>query len=352
MSGSISITALADSVNNTRFVWDAEQSKVDMLAVPTPLLDNLRSKSKKAHDGGELIIVPHEFYTHSLPTRLTGAGFNLLDFTFNTLGYPARFEWAHIVQPIGYSNREQLLNSGASQVIDIIKQRTMNVKRHHARMLQRSFLIQDNPAFTDILPINGDDYADGAIEAATPGSGSQNNTYLNISKSLFADRPHWQNQYGTGSASYSTYGVPKKRAMQAAVGRLGSAQDTMPAAQHMWYWSPNCYDNYDKEALVYKRFVNANDGVDIVGGEHEMFGKTPIVQIKDDMPTTGPWSALLLDHAAIQYHVNKGLDTTQDDWTSLMAARQMAMVSLVQTMVQLSFGYLGTSGIVINIDTY
>lgn len=348
----ITITALADSVNNTRFLWDDEQSKADMLAKPVPLLDNMRSMSKKAHNGGELIIEPHEFYTHSSPSRFTGAGFDLIDYTFSTVGYPARFEWADFVQPIGYSGHEKRLNSGESVIIDIIKQRTMNVKRHHDRMKQRSLLIQDVGAMTDLIPINGDDYADGALEAATPGSGSQNNTYLNISKSTFASRPGWQNQYATASSSFSTNGVNKLRAVVNAAKRLGSSQDTRPAPRWVYYWSPNCYDNYDKEALVYKRFVNANKGVDLMGGDHEVFGEVPIVQIRDDMPTTGEWSAFLIDHACWRWHVNEGLDTTQGDWYPMAAAQQDAMVSLVHSMVQLSCGYLGTSGIVIAADTY
>lgn len=348
---SITITALADSVNNTRFLWDDEQAKVDMLARPTPLLDNLRAKSKKAHNGGELIIEPHEFYTHSTPTRFTGAGFDVIDYTFTTIGYPARYEWADFVQPIGYSGHEKRLNSGEAQIIDIIKQRTMNVKRHHDRMKQRSMLIQDVGAMTDIIPINGDDYSDGAIEAATAGSGSQNNTYLNISKSTFASRPGWQNQYQTLSGAFST-NFHKLRVLHNQAKRLGNSQGTRGAPQWVYYWSPDCYDNYDKFAITYKRFVNPSGNTDIVAGEQEMFSSVPIVQMPTDMPTTGPWSALLLDHACIRYHVNQGLDTTQGDWHPMAAAQQDAMVSLVHSMVQLSFGYLGTSGIAINGDAY
>lgn len=346
----ITISALADSVNNTRLEWDKEQSKLDMLAKPTPLLDNLRSMSKKAHNGGELIIEPHEFYTHSEPSRFTGAGYDVLDFTFNTIGYPARWEWADFVQPIGYSGHEKRINTGAAMILDIIKQRTMNVKRHHDRLKQRNFLIQDTAALQDLLPINGQDYSDGALEAASPGA--QSNTYLNISKATFADRPHWQNQYATAQGQFSVYGVNSLRGMISAARRLGNAQGTMTPPKWVLYWSPDFYDNYDKETLLYKRFVNTNGGVDLVGGEHEVFGDIPIVQLRDDMPTTGPTSAILLDHAAVKYHVNEGLDTSQGDWYPMMAARQDAMVSLVHSMIQLSFGSLGTSGWLVNGDTY
>lgn len=348
----LTLSVLADSINNTRFVWDKEQAAADMLAQPTPLLDNMRSMSKKPQDGGELIIEPHEFFEHSRPSRLTGAGFDLIDVNVNTVGYPARWEWADFVQPIGYSGHEKRLNSGGAAVIDIIKQRTANVRRHHDRLKQRAMLIQDTAALTDIIPINGDDYSDGAIEAATPGSGSQNNTYLNISKATFANRPGWQNQYGTGSNSFSVYGVPKLRNLVSSAKRLGDSQGTRGAPKWVFYWSPDCYDNYDKETLLYKRFVNAKGGVDLMGGDQEMFGEVPIKQLRTDMPTTGPWSALLLDHAAFKYHVNQGLDTSQGDWQSMLAAQQDAMISLIHSMIQVSAGYLGTSGVVTAIDTY
>ena len=220
----ITITALADNVNSTRFEWDTERAKTDMQAKPVPLLDNLRKLSKKPHDGGHLVIEPHDFYNHSVPSRFDGAGFNLIDYTFNTVGYPARWEWADFCQPIGYSGHEKRQNAGAAMMIDIIKQRQMNVQRHHDRLIQRSFLIQDTAALTDVLPINGQDYSDGAIEAAAVGA--QVNTYLNISKSVFASRPGWQNQYATASGSFSTEGVTKARAMMNAGERLGNAQNT------------------------------------------------------------------------------------------------------------------------------
>jgi hypothetical protein len=350
MAGAITITALADNVNDTQFQWDAERATIDMAAKPTPLLDNLRSMSKKPHDGGELIIEPHEFGTHSVPSRFDGAGFNLIDYSFQTLGNPARWEWADFCQPIGYSGHEKRLNSGSAMIIDKVKSRQLNVQRHHDRLIQRSFLIQDAPALSDILPINGVDYADGALEAAAVGA--QTNTYLNLSKSVFAAFAGWQNQYATANGSFSTEGVTKLRAMMNAAKRLGSAQNTKAPPKFKLYVSDDFYDNYDRETLLVKRWVNSSGPADLVGGDQEKFGTADLHQINDDMPTTGPWSALLLDHAMVDYHVNQGLDAKMGQWHPMAAAHQDAMVALLHTMIQLSFGYLGTSGILTNADTY
>lgn len=344
----ITITQLASNLNNTRILWDADRKRANMLAKPTPLLDNCRSMSKRGENGGALFITPLDFYNHSTPTRLTGAGFNLIDYDFTAVGYPAQQEWADVVQPIGYSLHEQRINTGAAKVVDDIQQRTDAVKNHMERSLQRALLIQDNAAYVDITPINGDDYSDGAIEALAVGS--QNNTLLGISKSTFSDRPGWQNQYATASAAFATYGVQKMVYLQQRCRLRGNAQNTINPPKHIWYVSTDLVLNLKKEVTPLERFAQ-KDARDL-GTMMEVFGNIPLVEIEDDMPTTGPWSALLLDHDKFQYVINGGRDLVQDEWNTMAAARQEAMVSLVGWMGNTSWKYLGTTGLLINANTY
>jgi hypothetical protein len=343
-----SLSTTADLINFTRPTW--EKDVTDMISVGTPLLSNLMKMSKVTKDGGLNLIQPGEFFEHSQPSRLTD-GYDLIDYTFQGTGLPLVAEWADVVQAMGISGNELRKNAGQAKIADMAKSREMNTKRSFERSMQTGILRGTSPAFTDIVPLDGDGNTDGTIQGLAVGS--QNNTYYGLAaKTPYVSLPGMQNQYATAGGSFATAGLRGLYGLlaRARAIREGGGVD-LPEPKHQWYFSPACYELYKASLTSLERFASADklDG----GRIAETYQGVGINIIRGALGASGlptNWSALLIDHAAVDFICHAQRDNVQGEWKSMEAAQMDAIVAHRGWMGQLFVKYLGTHGVLINAE--
>lgn len=94
----------------------------------TPLLKRLKSKGGyKKVDGGQSILIPIEY------ASLTSAGWyqgaQTLSTTDNETVTAAQLNWKQLYTNITISRRDELINSGDSQIIDLVKSKTKTAEK-------------------------------------------------------------------------------------------------------------------------------------------------------------------------------------------------------------------------------
>lgn len=339
-------TTTADFLNSTMPKWVKERQS-NMLGRDVPLLNKLRAKCKTTMTGDQ-ILIPAQFYNHSAPTRLTN-GYDQIALAFASTGLPLIASWADVVQPIGISGNEMRKNGGNTKVLDLRDTRLKNVHDHMERQLQQALAKGDLAAWTDIVPLDGESNADGALEDAA--TASQNNTVHGVSKATFATTAEgWVNRYQNASNDASSNLLPAMYAVQTSCRAVGSAQKHLEAPDHEWFATEASANNL-KSIVQPQEFYVSKDDLD-AGKVVEVFGGKKINILQDDMPAA--WGFMLLDFKQIMYIINNGdgeRDMAQSEWFDQRPQGIDARVSYVSWMGQQMFPYLGTHGIVDNSDT-
>lgn len=89
----------------------------------SPVLNRLKKKSYEKIDGGERIVVPLGYSMITASDWYTGA--ETLDTTDNDVITAAEYQWKQIYANISVNRLDELKNSGDSQILNFVKQKTM-----------------------------------------------------------------------------------------------------------------------------------------------------------------------------------------------------------------------------------
>lgn len=105
----------------------------DNVFLTSPLLDRMKKKSYKKLDGGTSIMVPLEYDDLSSSGWYTGA--DTLSTSDNETMTAAEYAWKQLYANVSITRRDELLNSGDAQKIDLVKSKMKNAEKTMAQLL-------------------------------------------------------------------------------------------------------------------------------------------------------------------------------------------------------------------------
>ena len=166
----------------------------------------IHGEGQPTQAGGTRIVQPLGFGEHSKTTRLQ-TGYERIDLSVSDVFQPAVYDMGHVIRPIAISSEEEMTNQGDAAILSILENRVTSV----ANALKRDYvkhMVQGGVAeWDDWNTLNGIDRADGFLENAAAGSGSQNASVGGVSKATFSSKTGWNNQFFDGSDSFNSNGL-------------------------------------------------------------------------------------------------------------------------------------------------
>jgi hypothetical protein len=105
----------------------------DNVFISSALLDRLKKKSYKKLDGGTSIMVPLEYDDLSASGWYTGA--DTLSTSDNETMTAAEYAWKQLYANISITRRDELVNSGDAQKVDLVKSKMKNAEKTMAQLL-------------------------------------------------------------------------------------------------------------------------------------------------------------------------------------------------------------------------
>ena len=105
----------------------------DNVFISSALLDRLKKKSYKKLDGGTSIMVPLEYAVTSATGWYQGA--DTLSTSDNETVSAAEFQWRQTYAGISITRKDELMNSGDAQVVDLVKTKMKQAEKTLAQNL-------------------------------------------------------------------------------------------------------------------------------------------------------------------------------------------------------------------------
>ncbi len=105
----------------------------DNVFYSSPLLKRLKEKAYKKLDGGTSIMVPLEYDDITSSGWYTGA--DTLSTSDNETMTAAEFTWKQLYANISITRRDELINSGDSQKVDLVKSKMKNAEKTMSSLL-------------------------------------------------------------------------------------------------------------------------------------------------------------------------------------------------------------------------
>lgn len=303
-------------------------------------------QSAKDVTGGESLLIPWDVNEHSVTTQHT-TGYEPIDLDVRTVLEPGRDDWAWTVSPIAVSWVDTGKNRGPEKQLDLVDERTENTIKRMEREFEQQVLQGTVAVMSDFNTWNGDDVADGFIEAAAVGT--QNNVVHGKSKLTLAALPGFQNQFVDILGSFSTNGLARLIDMHTRVREI--TED--PMQLHGWA-SLEGGINYLRTVQQNERYMrdDPRDGVPtklIING----MGYDYSTEMPDSgtATTAKPWSFLLTDMRVIKFHGQSGLKFNLMPFRDL-GGGHLVRVAFLQLAGQNAIHYWGTTGIAVDGDAF
>lgn len=105
----------------------------DNVFIASPLLKRMKEKSYKKLDGGTSIMVPLEYNTISSSGWYTGA--DTLSTSDNETMTAAEYAWKQLYANVSITRRDELINSGDSQKIDLAKSKMKQAEKTMSQLM-------------------------------------------------------------------------------------------------------------------------------------------------------------------------------------------------------------------------
>ena len=209
MSGTTTLTIGNELLSTTMHIVMKEWR--DNIYTSTAFLEaqtRIHGEGGPTQAGGTRIVQPLGFGEHSNTTRLQ-TGYERIDLSVSDVFQPAVYDFAHVVRPIAISSEEEMTNQGDAAILSILENRVTSV----ANALKREYvkqMVQGGVAgWDDWNSLNGigTDVANGFLENAAAGSGSQDSSIGGVSKSTFSSKTGWNNQFFDIADSFNSNGL-------------------------------------------------------------------------------------------------------------------------------------------------
>ena len=156
--------------------------------------------------GGTRIVTPLGFGEHSKTTKME-TGYERIDLSVSDVFQPAVYDFGHVVRPVAISSEEEMTNQGDAAILSILENRVTSV----ANALKREYvkhMVQGGVSEWDKWnTLNGIDVANGFLENAAAGSGSQAADVGGVSKATFSSKTGWNNQFFDIADSFNSNGL-------------------------------------------------------------------------------------------------------------------------------------------------
>lgn len=105
----------------------------DNVFITSPALDRMKKKSYKKLDGGTSIMIPLEYDDLTSSGWYTGA--DTLSTSDNETMTAAEYAWKQLYANITITRRDELVNSGDAQKVDLVKSKMKNAEKTMAQLL-------------------------------------------------------------------------------------------------------------------------------------------------------------------------------------------------------------------------
>ena len=308
--------------------------------------------------GGTRIVVPLGFGEHSKTTRMQ-TGYERIDLSVEDVFQPASYEWAHVVRPVAISSEEELINQGDAAILSILESRV----KMTANALKREYvkqMVQGNQAgWEDWNHLNGidfdsasptDGFAGGFLEASAAITGSQNNTPGGVSKSTFAAKTGWNNQFFDGSDSFNSNGLAGLYDLMVEINAVSPS-----GPPNVILASRSGFKNLKRALSASERYIDT-DKLD--GGRVSQTWDGVPIDVEYNMPKiTGKTSATT---EASFYMLN--MDDIYTLWDpkgyfdmgdfETVSGEYDVRAAKMRVRGQLIAKHLGSSGLAVNLDTF
>ena len=350
MSGTISITEQNELFTSTMHV--AGKEIIDQNDYQLPFWDKqnaVHGKGKPADEGGKFFVEPLEFHEHSQTTQLSN-GYELVDLTVQSVTTPMKDDWGFWVRPVVVSEKEKMQNRGSYKNFDRVKERTRTSIAGMRREMHKRIWGSGGAGLTDLNTLNGVLFGDGFLEEDAVAS--QGNTVHGVSKGTFATSLGWQNQSGTADNDFSANGLDVMTQIAVnAQSLFGAAEREGGAEDLCWYLSTSAFQHMKKDTRSFEQYTakTAQDA-----GKLDLMWNGVPVMINRDMAigngSTTAMSAALIDHRWIRLRFQNGYFFKMGEFASPM--NQLISAAPIKCAAQLETRFMGTSGIMINAETY
>jgi len=327
-------------------VLDKHEAKLEsMIDFPLRYLKRVQEESWEA---GEKVVIPAKFERHATSTEFD-SGWEKINLDVSPIVDTLEERWCDVVRPAAISGHEKrVIGTNKQRKLDLFKERMddtwLGFKAEH----QEAAVIGGVSAWSNLIPLNGSDQTTGFLEAAAQGS--QTNTIHGQSRATYTGALHFQNWYADIGSVFSANGLHDLQELQVKTKklRLEAMKNGARVGKQVLYVSDNFLLFLKRATEVREMYVDREGNP---GNLVLMFGEWEIDLL--DLPQAGtnttanPFSAILVDHAAIR--TQKKPDFFYK-WSEVynLAPQYDVEVKLLHTMCQQVGAMAGTSGVLIN----
>lgn len=274
-----------------------------------PFLDDMIA-AKKTVEGGERLIIPWDVQRHSQTTQLS-TGYEPVSLVANPVSTPGNQGWFYAIRPIIISNRDTIINRGASKQMDLLQSRVQDTERGLRAEWEDASLRGGVPTFSDHQTLNGFDDQTGFLEESAVGA--QNNTVHAVSKATFATLPGFQNQNFDFAGAFGANGLTGLSDMIARIKDV-----TTERTQLRGYASIQGELNLKRVVQTQERYTTELDA----GKQVLVYDGIPI-KVTSRLPNSGtvttadPWTFLFVDWSAVRFIGQTGWVMNMDQFREI-----------------------------------
>tara|TARA_R110000824_G_scaffold122450_2_gene279658 strand:- start:14 stop:1084 length:1071 start_codon:yes stop_codon:yes gene_type:complete len=291
----------SELLSTTALVAAKEARDLDYEVTPLcTALKEIHGEGGPSADGGFRWIIRYDVGDHSTETEEVD-GYEQMNLDFAGVSVPAVITPFGTNIPVGISLREQDLNAGEKQIIEMFGNRTKKTMAYAKRRWEQQSWQDGVSGYSNMITLNGiDDTTAGLLEEQA--AGTQDSTYGGFDKSTYAASQGAQNQAYDCAGSFNTGGLAGLfRLTLKARNRSQGEKKNM-----RWYLSESCAENYLRVMQGQERYVR--DGSSDKAGDaiRVEFAISGVAGVSNQwMPnggtntTANPWSAALIDHESL-----------------------------------------------------
>ena len=309
--------------------------------------------------GGTKIVVPLGFGEHSKTTRMQ-TGYERIDLSVEDVFLPAQYDWAHVVRPVAISSEEELVNQGDAAILSILESRVKMTANALKREYVKQMVAGGQTGWEDWNHLNGIDYDStsttdgfqgGFLELTAPISGSQNNTPGGVSKSTYAAKTGWNNQFFDGAGSFNSNGLAGLYDLMVEINAVSPS-----GPPNVILASRAGFKNLKRALSASERYI---DTAKLDGGRVSQTWDGVPIDVEYNMPDAGTVSSAS-DQEASFYMLN--MDDIHTLWDpkgyfdlgdfETVSGEYDVRAAKMRVRGQLIAKHLGSSGLAVNLDTF
>jgi hypothetical protein len=308
--------------------------------------ERIHGAGQPSQAGGSRIIQGVAMSDHSSPTELQ-TGYERINLNVSDVLVPAVYDWASTVMPVAISSEEEAVNQGESAILRIVETRTKQVAAAARRNLVQAIVAGGVAGFSRWSSLNGVDTAvAGFLEEDAVGS--QGNTVGGLSKTTYSAIKGWQNQVADISDSFNSNGLNAMYGLKTEI-----AAHSPDGGLDVWLVSRDLFKNLKRSLSAYERYVDkAADG-----GRMSEFWDGVRIDVEYFMPNGGAQtgttqvSAYGLNAKCIHILWDPAGYFELGDFETVSGEYEVRR-ALLKIRGQLIASHLGSSGILVNGDTW